>query len=76
MIALITFFLITALKIFGFGETFFKWIQTLLRNKESCIISGGTTTKYFKLEKGTRQGDPIFAHLFILVIEIAFLYIK
>ena len=49
-------FLITALKEFGFGETFIKWIQILLRNQESCIINGGTTTKYFKLEKGTRQG--------------------
>ena len=44
-------FLITALKKFGFGETFNKWIQILLRNQESCIIKGGTTTKYFKLQK-------------------------
>ena len=58
-------FLITALKKFGFGETFIKWIQILLRNQESCIINGGTTTKYFKFQKGTRQGDPISAYLFI-----------
>ena len=45
----------------------------LLRNQESCIINGGTTTKNFK---GTRQGDSISAYLFILVLEIAFLYIK
>ena len=69
-------FLITALKKFGFGETFIKWIQILLRNQESCIINGGTTTKYFKLQKGTRQGDPISAYLFILVLEIAFIFIK
>ena len=29
-----------------------------------------------KLEKGTRQGDPIPAYLFILVLEIAFIFIK
>ena len=69
-------FLVTALKKFGFGETFIKWIQILLRNQESCIINGGTTTKYFKLQKGTRQGDPISAYLFILVLEIAFIFIK
>ena len=69
-------FLITALKKFGFGEKFIKWIQILLRNQESCIIKGGTTTKYFKLQKGTRQGDPISAYLFILVLEIAFIFIK
>ena len=28
--------------------------------------------KYLKLEKGTKQGDPIFAYSFILVLEIAF----
>ena len=69
-------FLITALKKFGFGKEFIKWIQILLKNQESCIINGGTTTKYFKLQKGTRQGDPISAYLFILVPEIAFIFIK
>ena len=60
----------------GFGETFIKWIQILLKNQESCIINGGSTTKYFKLEKCTRQWDPISAYLVILVLEIAFLYIN
>ena len=69
-------FLITALKKLGFGETFIKWIQILLKNQESCIINGGTTTKYFKLEKGTRQGDQIPAYLFILVLEIIFIFIR
>ena len=48
----------------------------LLKNQESCIINGGITTKHFKLEKDTRQGDPISAYLFALVLKIAFLYIK
>ena len=34
-----------------------------------------TTTNYFKLERGTRQDYPIPAYLFILVLEIAFLFI-
>ena len=58
------------------GKTFIKWIQILLRDQEFCIINGGTTTKYFKLKKGTRQGYPISACLFILVFEIAFIFIK
>ena len=69
-------FLIIAFKKFGFGETFIKWIQILLRNQESCIIIGGTSAKYFILEKGIRQGDPIPAYWFILVLEIAFIFIK
>ena len=69
-------FLITTLKKFDPGETFIKWIQTLLRNQECCIINDGTTTKYFKLQKDTRQGDPTSAYLFVLVLEIAFTFIK
>ena len=63
-------FLTLALKRYGFGKTFIKRIKTLLINQESCIINGGFTTKYFKLDKGTRQGDPISAYLFVLVLEI------
>ena len=69
-------FLITTLKKIGFSETFIKWIQILLRNQGSCISNGGTTTKYFELEKGTRQGGPISAYLFIIVLEITFSFIK
>ena len=63
-------FLILALKRYGFGKMFIKWVKTLLNNQESCIINGGFTTKYFKLDKGTRQDDPISTYLFILVLEI------
>ena len=62
-------FLILALKRYEFGKMFIKWVKTLLNTQESCIINEGFTTKYFKLDKGTRQGDPISAYLFILVLE-------
>ena len=52
-------FLTLALKRYGFGKTFIKRVKTLLNNQESCIINGGFTTKYFKLDKGTHQGYPI-----------------
>ena len=66
----------TALKKLYFGDTFINGMQLLLRNQESWITNGGTTTKDFKLEKGTRQRDLISAYLFIVVLEIALLYIK
>ena len=59
----------------GFKEYFIKRIQILIQNHECCVINRGTTTNYFKLERGTRQGRPNRAYLFILVLEIVFLFI-
>ena len=56
-------FLITALENYGFKEDFIKWIQILIQNQKSCVINGGAAANYFKLERGTRQGDPISAYL-------------
>ena len=68
--------IITVLEKFGFGDNFIDWIKILLKNQESCIINGGDTTKYFDLERGARQGDPMSAYLFILVLEILFVLLK
>ena len=71
-----TLFLIAILEKIGFGTEFIEWIKVLLNNQESCVINGGKTSKYFKLERGTRQGDPISAYLFIIVLEVVFRIIK
>ena len=64
------------LRKFGFGIDFVIWIKTILKNQGSYIINGEKTTKYFKLESCTRQGDPISAYSFILVLEIFFIFVK
>ena len=69
-------FLITALEHYGFGSDFIEWIKISLKNKEPCVINGGHATKYSRLERGARQGDPISAYLFILVLEILYIFIK
>ena len=69
-------FLIKVLEKYGFEKDFIKWIKILLQNQESYIVNRGTTTNYFKLEKDARQGDPISAYLFIIVLEIVFLFTK
>ena len=70
------YFLLAILEKYGFMKNVLRWIETLLNNQESCIINRGTATHYFKLKKGTRQGDPIAAYLFILVLEAVFCVIK
>ena len=69
-------FLLKILPKFGFGINFVNWIKTILNNQESRIINRGKTTKCFKLERSARQGDPISAYLFILVLEILFAFVK
>ena len=69
-------FLLQILRKFRFCIDLVSWIKTILNNQESCIINGGKATKYFKLERGTQQGDRISAYLFKLVLEIFFIYVK
>ena len=69
-------FLIAVLNIMGFDSEFINWINILINRQESCVINGGISTGYFNLERGSRQGDPISAYLFILVMEVFFTMIR
>ena len=37
--------LISTLEKYGFGKHFILWVKILLRDQESCLFNGGTTTK-------------------------------
>ena len=69
-------FLIYALEKYGFGKNFVSWVKIVLRNQESCVLNGSTTTNHFLLGRGARQGNPISAYLFVLALEILFQLIK
>ena len=69
-------FLISSLEKYGFGKNFISWVKTLLKNQKLCVLNGGTITKYFLQWRGSRQGDPISAYLFILALEILFHLIR
>ena len=69
-------FLVALLEKLSFGIEFIEWIKILLNNQESCVSNGGKTSKYIKLERQTRQGDPISADLLIIVLGAVFQIIK
>ena len=69
-------FLLCAFRKFGFANNFIKWVKIILNRQESCIMNNRHSTGCFALSSGTRQGDPISAYLFILVMEVLFIQIR
>ena len=69
-------FIFAVLKAFGFRAQFIQWVRTFLKNAESCVFINGHSTGHFMLERGTRQGDPLFSYLFILCVETLFVQVR
>ena len=65
-----------ALKRFGVGKDFARWIKTIFIKSQSCVMSNGTSTGYFNLERGTRQGELLSPYLLILALETLFIQIR
>ena len=63
-------FMFAVMKKLGFQGMFIKWVKLLHKNISSTVINNGFSTGYFRLTRGTRQGDPLAAYLFIIVIEV------
>ena len=49
-------FILECLESFNFDPEFVGWVKTFYKNIQSCIINNGTTSDFFILERGVRQG--------------------
>ena len=59
-----------ALEAYNIPRSFINMMKLLYNDIESCVSNNGTSTPYFKIKRGVRQGDPIAAYLFTLAIEL------
>jgi len=69
-------FLKEALKAFKFGPNFRSWVGIIYQNISSCVVNNGYASRFFPITRGIRQGCPISAMLFIIVVELLSLYLK
>ena len=68
--------LFKALKAYGFGDYFIHWIQLLYSNAFTRINLNGFLTKEIPLKCGVRQGCPLSALLYVLIIELLALQLR
>jgi hypothetical protein len=62
-------FLFKALEASNFGDRFIKWIKILYNEPLLCVTNNGYASQFFPIGRGIRQGCPISALLFLLVVE-------
>lgn len=63
-------FLYKTMRAFGIGEEFIEWVRTIYSNGTAVLNINGYLSNEIPLNRGVRQGCPLSALLYILVIEV------
>ena len=69
-------FLFSVLKRLNFGDNFIRWLQTMYCNPIFKIKNNGWISQAYPLGRSLRQGCPMSASLFVIVIEILAIMIR
>ena len=69
-------FIIKVLQKLNFGTKFIRWMEILYNDPSLVIKNNGWISKDVKINRGIRQGCPISALLFIIVVEILAINIR
>ena len=69
-------FMYEVLQLFNFGPNFIRWIRVMLNGAISCISQNKSTSEFFPIQRGCRQGDCCSPLLFILCAEVLSIAIR
>ncbi len=62
-------FLFKTFEKINFGKNYINYVKTIYNKIEATVLNNGSTSSYFELERRVRQGCPLWAYLFLVVIE-------
>ena len=65
-----------ALRSFGFGDSFIKWVKLLYNGNMLTVLNNGFTSEWFEPKRGIMQGCPISGMLFNLAVELLAIKIR